>query len=411
MIEQQPFSASAIRCPVCDSADVNRCISIADVPIYCNVSYESQQQGLEAPRGDIDLQFCNRCSHLFNAAFEPDIVDYAVEYENALHHSARFLDYAESLSAELVKLYDLREKYIVEIGCGPGHFLSLLCSKGNNQGIGFDPSYKSEGSSDYSSAKISILQEQFGTRPMQRPADFLCCRHALEHFHKPITLLMEINQKMGMNTPVYFEVPNAGFTLLDLGIWDLIYEHCGYFTEQSLRFAFEHSGFTVSELTEDFGNQFLGMHARVGDNNGVQSIRAFALESVPALESAMLNFANQYRLKVDYWKNALDSLHASGKVAAVWGAGSKGVSFCNIMREKDSIQYLIDINLEKQGRYIAGSGHRICAPEFLLQQSVDAIIVLNPMYTPEIRRQLDRLGVEAEIIEDSSQANEQNHYA
>jgi hypothetical protein len=31
----------------------------------------------------------------------------------------------------------------------------------------------------------------------------------------------------------YLEVPNGLFTLRDLGIWDLIYEHCQYFTAAS----------------------------------------------------------------------------------------------------------------------------------------------------------------------------------
>ena len=38
----------------------------------------------------------------------------------------------------------MHNKNIIEIGCGSGEFIKLLCELGNNKGIGFDPSYKED---------------------------------------------------------------------------------------------------------------------------------------------------------------------------------------------------------------------------------------------------------------------------
>ena len=65
-----------------------------------------------------------------------------------------------------------------------------------------------------------------------------------------------------MNTIVFFEMPNVMYTLKDLGIWDLIYEHCSYFSVPSLREVFRACGFTVKELHELYEGQFLGHRYR-----------------------------------------------------------------------------------------------------------------------------------------------------
>ena len=74
-------------CPVCDSADILELIDIPQVPVFCNVLWNSHQEALEAPRGDILLGYCTRCSHIYNQAFDPQLVAYAQGYENSLHFS------------------------------------------------------------------------------------------------------------------------------------------------------------------------------------------------------------------------------------------------------------------------------------------------------------------------------------
>ena len=98
------------QCPVCTSLCSTDCIRIPQVPIYCNVLYASRDEALNAPTGDIDLCFCENCGQLFNRSFDPSRVDYSVEYENSLHYSARFREYAQKLAQRLIDRYDLRHK-------------------------------------------------------------------------------------------------------------------------------------------------------------------------------------------------------------------------------------------------------------------------------------------------------------
>ena len=133
--------AAGESCPLCGSADLVSVIDIPDVPIFCNVLWSSAGAARKAPRGRIALSYCPSCTHLHNRSFDPVAVQYAPDYENSLHFSDRFNTFAANLAERLVARYDLRATTIVELGCGQGDFLRMICAAGENRGIGFDPSY------------------------------------------------------------------------------------------------------------------------------------------------------------------------------------------------------------------------------------------------------------------------------
>jgi hypothetical protein len=82
----------------------------------------------------------------------------------------------------------------------------------------------------------------------------------------------------------------------------------------------------------------------------------------------------------------------------VWGGGSKGVMFLNTLRPERGVEYMVDINPRKRGMYVAGTGQQIVSPEFLRAYRPDTVIIMNAIYGEEIRGQLDRLEVKAEIL-------------
>ncbi|MBN1964163.1 MAG: methyltransferase, partial [Anaerolineae bacterium] len=80
----------AVQCPVCAATAVEPVLALPQVPVLCNVLYQSQAAAQATPRGDIELVYCPACGHLFNAAYDPALVAYTQVYENSLHFSPRF---------------------------------------------------------------------------------------------------------------------------------------------------------------------------------------------------------------------------------------------------------------------------------------------------------------------------------
>ncbi len=132
------------RCTVCNSENVEKIILLENIPVHCNLMWESEVDAINAPKGNLDLVYCKNCNHVFNKAFDPSLMEYTQAYENSLHFSPKFQEYADSLASQLVEQYNLRNKTIIDIGCGKGDFLKQICKLGKNKGYGFDPSYEPE---------------------------------------------------------------------------------------------------------------------------------------------------------------------------------------------------------------------------------------------------------------------------
>ena len=387
------------RCPLCGGENLLDVLRIEQVPVYCNVLWPDEQQARRAARGDLALRYCDACAHLFNAAFDPRLTEYTPAYDNSLHYSPRFNEYAEELAAELVTRYALRGKRIVEIGCGKGDFLRMLCTRGDNWGFGFDRSFEPHRAEDGTHERVLFFQEFYDEAHARRcRPDFLCCRHVPEHLEQPIDFLAGVRSTLGdrRESAFYCEVPNALFTLKDMGIWDLIYEHCGYFTLHSLSAAFTGAGFDVVAGDESFGGQFIWVVARPGTGHAAAPLPA---GHAPAhLRRYADTFADQYRARVRAWRERLACMAQEGRRAVVWGGGSKGVTFLNVLREHHDIRYVVDLSPHKQGRYVAGTGQQVVSPDFLRSYGATDVIVMNPLYVDEISRMVRSMGLDLQLI-------------
>jgi hypothetical protein len=93
------------------------------------------------------------------------------------------------------------------------------------------------------------------------------------------------------------------------------------------------------------------------------------------------------------WRGWLDRLHRAGQRTVLWGGGSKGVAFLTTLGIRDGVAYAVDINPRRHGTFIAGTGQEIVGPEFLSEYRPDAVLVMSPIYLPEIAAELERLHV------------------
>jgi nucleoside-diphosphate-sugar epimerase len=110
------------------------------------------------------------------------------------------------------------------------------------------------------------------------------------------------------------------------------------------------------------------------------------------------SFPGRSRRVIEAWVDRLAAWRTAGKRVAIWGSGSKGVSFLTTVPDAaKTIEYAVDINPYRQGYFMPGTGHKIVAPEQLRDLKPDAVIVMNRIYVPEITRTLDSLALTPEI--------------
>jgi SAM-dependent methyltransferase len=380
-------------CLVCGGASLEPLISIRDVPTLCNRLCASEAEAANAPRGDISLIYCLDCGHVVNSAFDQARVNYDGRFENTLTFSARYRQYAEATAERVINRYGLSGKRIVEIGCGSGDFLRLLCGAGNH-GEGYDPS---QPTSRYAAGRGSfeIIGRNFAIEDA-RGADFVCCRHVLEHLPEPMELLRQLRQSMAIKADAvaFFEVPNGLFTLDRLGIWDIIHEHVSYFTPSSLVRAFYGAGFSVCYAESAFDDQYLWLEARI---NGQTS--PGVLPKRPS-EVLYTSFSARFAERVAWWRQRIDELKSERRQVVVWGAGAKGVMFLNLLRVTAGagVDCVVDINPRKQGHFVPLTRQKIVGHDCLLQNPPDLVIVMNPEYEREVRSMMNDIGIGCEVI-------------
>lgn len=380
------------RCPICNSADLSIFFEMAKVPVHIGLQWPSREAARNCPRGELELVFCQQCSFIANLAYDPARLEYAREYDNTLHFSPFYQEYARSVADRLVKRYRLYGKEIIEIGCGRGEFLSLLCELGNNRGVGFDPGCDESEGDATGKGQVAFIKDFYSERYADYRGDLVCSRYVFEHVPEPVEFLAEVKRATGdrRDSIVYFEVPNVSFVLRDLSVWDLIYEHCSYFSRGSLAQAFVACGFEVVELAEGYGGQQLGIEARPGQGGCTAAER---WKKADELARHVVVFAAGYERKLTAWQRRLERMQRAGRRAVLWGAGAKGVSFLNMLEAQDAVEYVVDINPRKQGKYIAGTGQEIVAPEFLREYRPEVVIVMNSIYRGEIGQMANRLGL------------------
>jgi hypothetical protein len=288
-------------------------------------------------------------------------------------------------------------KDIIMVGCGRGDFLELLCKKGNNRGVGFDPSLIVEKIENPMPDQISYIRDYYNHSYAHYPVDLIVCSHVLEHVFNVREFMNNILQGIGERQPiVYFEVPNVMFYFKKQAIWDVIYEHFSYFSRHSLVDLFLRYGFKVSSIDERFGGQFLSIEGlAIGGQFKYQS--GF-FNDVENYYTSALHFGETFQKELEQWKNRLESFKRSGQKTVIWGTGSKGINFLNLVDKNKVIKYAIDINPFKHGNFVAGTGQKIMGPDFLRSFRPDKIIVMNPIYLVEIRKLTEKLNVQAEMV-------------
>ncbi|MCU1260361.1 MAG: SAM-dependent methyltransferase [Bryobacterales bacterium] len=383
-------------CPVCTGTSVHTFVTISGVPVNCSGLRLSAEEAVRVSRGDVVLGFCADCGMIYNVEFDPALLEYDDSYDNSLHFSATFQEYAEGLAHRLINTYDLRNRDIVEIGSGDGHFLNLLSELGGNRCVGFDPSYRADGTTP-TGRSVAIIPDLYREAYAGYPADLICCRHVLEHMATPRELLGSLRRIAGSReAPVlYFEVPDAR-AVLNASLWDVIYPHCSYFTPVALRRLFLESGYVILGLGTAYGDQFLYIEAapRAGARVSVEQEEA-ELEKVARL---VARFEKHFSDCVERWNGHLDRLSAAGNRTVLWGAGAKGVTFLNVVPAGRKVRAVVDLNPRKQGMYVPGTGQAILAPQGLTQLQPDVVVLLNPLYKAEVQACLDQMGLAAEVL-------------
>lgn len=389
---------TTMRCPNCEVADSYIFHRVPGVPVNSCLLFTDRGRAEGLARGDINLAFCRHCAFVFNAAWQSGATIYTDSYEETQVFSRTYSTYQQQLAEELIGRYDVFGKEIVEIGCGKGAFLTLLCELGGNSGVGYDPSFVPERSTTAISDVI-FKREYFSETTDQSAPDLICCRMTLEHISETRRFIQAVRRIASpeRGTIVFFQVPDVRRILDEGAFWDIYYEHCSYFSPASLERLFRISGFDVLRMTGGFDNQYLQIEARPVEPAGTTDPFA-EHEDVGRLARSVEAYPDLAARCAADWDARIRAVTCAGGRVVLWGSGSKAVAFLSAVSAGQEIKHLVDVNPYRWGKFVPGSGKQIVNPEYLSSYRPDLVIAMNPVYREEIAADLDRYGCKDALL-------------
>ena len=253
-------------CQACGGNKGYRFYQAEHIPVHSCLMVGSRAEAMSFPRGDLELVFCQDCGFIGNALYDPRLQAYSPSYEETQIFSPRFRYFLSELCDDQIQRYDLAGKSVLEIGCGKGEFLAILCERGACSGIGIDPSYRPERLMSTAAERIQFIQDFYGPAYAHLRADYVCCRHTLEHIGAVGDFMALVRQAIDQRSDavVFFELPDMERVLVKSAFWDIYYEHCSYFTGGSLTRLFRRTGFVPHRLWKAYDDQYVMIEARPG---------------------------------------------------------------------------------------------------------------------------------------------------
>ena len=381
-------------CPNCRSGYCHPFYEVLGVPTNSCLLIDDWAGALNFPTGDVVLAVCGGCGFIFNAAWDPLRTIYSDQYEETQGFSRTFNTFNRTIAEELVSRYDVRGKTVLEIGCGKGEFLSLLCKLGDNRGIGYDPSFVPD--RQHSDQNVRFMREFFTEDTNEAAPDLLCCKMTLEHIgqtHQFLTSVRSVANRK--DAVIFFQVPDVRRILQEGAFWDIYYEHCSYFSYSSLKRLFTGTGFAVERIWTGYGGQYLMIVASPTEHES--DVKPGDEDDVAAIMRMCGSFAAAVAHSRASWLDRLRNWAAAGQRTVLWGSGSKAVAFLTTLGVHEEIEHAVDINPYRAGKFLPGTGQKIVAPSFLRKYRPDNVVIMNPVYLAEVGQELARQHCEPQV--------------
>lgn len=327
-------------------------------PVLQNRVYETAQEAINCPKGDIKIVEDANTGLVYNAVFDLELMIYDENYNNEQGTSPSFQQHLSRV-ADLVE-GTLGRENLVEVGCGKGFFLEMLIKRGFDL-IGFDSTYVGN--------NPKVTKKNFEPGIISRPVKGLILCHVLEHIPNPYDFLCQLREANGGGGLIYIEVPCFDW-ILRKGAWfDIFYEHVNYFR----LIDFDRMFNRVIKKGRCFGDQYL-----------------YVVADLASLQEPMFDQSGAVCFPSDFLHgfNFINKTKQNKKPLYVWGGGSKGVIFSLLqIKTGITIDAVFDINPAKQGKFLPGTGLKVLSPEKTFSDlSADTVIyVMNSNYLQEIK--------------------------
>ena len=381
-------------CRVCGSNELSLFIELPSMPLVDNL-LRVEELGNEF-RDDLRLYLCEECG-LAQTLRDVNVGDYYRDYQYTVGLSPFARRFMQRLAEQVWRNYDLKPgDAVIEVGSSDGAQLACFQELGARV-LGFEPSTSLTQTAR--TRGIAVIQKLFEERSVADipadllPAQVLLLAHTFDHLPDPMSFLRAAQRVLDPQRGVLvIEVHDLAKTVARREFCVFAHEHTTYYYAASIQRVLRRAGFDLINTTlipdaEQRGNSLIVVATPPGS--------AHVQTKLPPLDLGALGdakplrtFGQSVNTSLARLRDFVQTQKQQGIRLAGYGAGGRGVMTLAAVARPDDFAYVCDQNPHLHGYYTPGTHILVSAPERLLTDPVNQVIVFSFGYFQEIYDEL-----------------------
>lgn len=397
-INKQETTNGQGSCRFCGSELHHTFVDLGMSPL-CESYLSLEQLNQMEPFYPLHVYVCDRC-YLVQLQEYVSAADIFTEYAYFSSYANTLLEHSKKYTLDMIERFHLdSSSFVVEVASNDGYLLQYFKEK-NIPILGIEPALNI--------AKVAIekgiptLAEFFTKESARRmategkTANLIIGNNVLSQVPNLNSFVEGLNILLKPDGVITIEFPHV-MNMIAKNLFDTIYhEHFSYFSFTSAEKVFAAYGlvlFDVEELTTHGGSlRIYARHAQDQSKPVSGRVQEFKQREEQAGITNMEYYATFYEQVKETKRKLLDFMiqaKRQGKSIAGYGAPGKGntlLNYCGI--RNDFLDYTVDKNPYKQGKFLPGTHVPIFTPDKIKETKPDYVLILPWNLKDEIIQQI-----------------------
>lgn len=387
-----------MKCRFCNTNLNHLFVSLGSSPLSNSYIAEEHLHKMES-FFPLNVYVCENC-FLVQAEEVESPENIFTNYDYFSSYSGTWLKHSRLYVDKMIDLFGIDNRsQVVEIASNDGYLLQYFVEKGIPV-LGIEPAANVAEVAVAKGVPTEVLF--FGKETARqladagKTADLLLGNNVLAHVPDLNGFVAGLKIMLKARGVITMEFPHL-MQLIDNVLFDTIYhEHFSYFSFLTVERVFAAHGITIFDVDEfPIHGGSLRIYAGHGEDDTkrvskrVSELRQREMDAHYTEIETYLSFEEKVRaIKRETLKFLIEAKE-EGKSIAGYGAPAKGntlLNYCGI--STDFIDYTVDKNPNKQGKYLPGSHIPIASPEKISETKPDYVVILPWNIREEVMEQM-----------------------